>query len=285
MSGLTLICLAAGMLLGSAVPAAAQIGKLKQRVKDKVTRHESPQPAAQNGGIPARPEIMDDPYQPKYMVPITAVSVDQIITGLRAERAERARLLTDPSTDPGVVALWKQQDRKPICDSVQAERDSTQARLGREYQKESAAIINDRDHAEAHFQKSQDVQQQISDAQADAQRHPCELGPPPPTDQAYSLALDQVGWRLDNIGARAAGLTWHQYVYLRVRVLFVALRDDQHPGFHAGVDYTNDGTWKDFKGFSADELALIRARKPVLLKLARRDFDWEGGERSHSVVQ
>src|SRR4051812_37470872 len=98
----------------TALPAHAQLGKLRNKIKEQVsgkTKATSPASAPATSGS----EDTSDPtrfYTPAYQIPITADVVERFIKGLRAELAERDRIAASSNTDRNVVSYFQLTTRR-----------------------------------------------------------------------------------------------------------------------------------------------------------------------------
>jgi hypothetical protein len=258
------ILAAALLLLAVASPAHAQLGGLKKRLKDKVDGTTATKGAPATGDGPV--------YKAADKIAVTGGTLDQLVAGLRAERAERDRLMAAPTTNPDLLAYFKRQDQRAHCDSVKASVEIQRAALDQQAKDMMATATRDAtQNPQAFRQKTLEMTQKMQALQQQ-QQQACDLGQKQNTPQSFFDALKSAQSQQDAIGAKASGLTVQQYAYLRERVVAVMLFEADRARGHYDIPTS-------YNGYSADEVAAIRSRASTIRTLVARDFDTNGDRK------
>lgn len=250
--------LAVALLSMHTAAAHAQLGGLKKKIKEQIAGKQAVT-ASPNGATAGSTPLPTSYYTPANRIAITPAVVDQFITGLRAEVAERDRIAAAKATDANVVKFWRRHDRKVYCDSLAKNADAS-----------VEAAVKAMQQASTEAQLSA-ATRRMQDANA-AKNGQCDPGEPPDMVQSFFDNLRTAETGLDATGASAAGLSRGQYAYLRERIAALALLDARVTG------PGGSGTPKDY---GAPEMAAVRARAAVLVPLLLRDFI-PTGERAPS---
>jgi hypothetical protein len=197
-----------------------------------------------------------NPYVPANKVTVTPAVVTQFATGLRAELAERDRLAAAAQTDANVKAFWRHRDARMRCDSAKAWQDAEAQRLAKVMQTTTNP---------AQITAAVGRIQTLAQASTKA----CTLPPDPQLEQAFFDNLRRAESGMDDVGARAAGLTRGQYAFLRERIAAVILG-------------AGNGAYGVTVGYTPSELIAIRARAAGLKPMLLRDFTPTGDRKPSS---
>jgi hypothetical protein len=169
--------------------AAAQIGSLVKKVKDKVGSSHTTT-ATPTG---------------KVSVVVTSDIVDRFITGFRAERAERDRLAAQHTND-GVGKMYAARDLVTRCDSMKHADSVYSADLMRRVRTADQKAV-------------QEMQKWVMTTPSEPLHVQCQHNKAPQaSDQSFFDMVRSVQARQDTVGAKAGGFTVTDYGAIREKI-------------------------------------------------------------------
>ncbi len=237
------------LIICSLVPALAhaQFGGLTKKIKNKVATT-SPSPATSPTAAPAAPA--DCLHCVAKDMAITPDLVTRLITGLKAELAERDRQEQIHAQD-GVGQLYAARDLTSHCDTLKIKDSLDQVNIVKRIQGGDMKAAQDMQSYAARF--------------TDPPHTRCRMNAPPKeTDQAFFNTLNTVQSRQDSVGAKAGGFSMIQFA-AAIELVSVFALDFQPTSFS--------------QRFTPTAMDAMEAHKAELKALLSREFNPGGAHK------